>query len=91
MRNQELTDFSQGLYDARALAMERVTRDAHALHAHGVVGVQIDRSQRERERERNNTTYVDLIITMHVLGTAIIEVADGPPEPPPKYLALPLT
>jgi uncharacterized protein YbjQ (UPF0145 family) len=89
-QNQELPDFSQGLYDARALAMARVTRDAHALHAHGVVGVSIDRSQREREREINNTTYIDLIISMHVLGTAIVEVADPPPAPS-KYIALPLT
>jgi uncharacterized protein YbjQ (UPF0145 family) len=90
MQNQELPDFSRGLYDARALAMERVTRDAHALHAHGVVGVVIDRSQREREREINNTTYLDLIISMHVLGTAIVEVADGPSVPPPKNITLPL-
>ena len=50
----------------------------------------IERSQREREREINNTTYIDLIISMHVLGTAIVEVAD-PPEPPAKFIALPLT
>jgi uncharacterized protein YbjQ (UPF0145 family) len=91
MQNQELTDFSRGMYDARALAMERVTRDAHALHAHGVVGVEIDRSQREREREINNTTYIDLVITMHVLGTAIVEVENGPPGPPPISTALPLS
>jgi uncharacterized protein YbjQ (UPF0145 family) len=90
MRNQELPDFSQGLYDARALAMERLERDAHALHAHGIVGVAIDRSQREYEREVNNTSYTDLVITMHVLGTAIVEAADGPP-PPEKFIALPLT
>jgi uncharacterized protein YbjQ (UPF0145 family) len=89
-QNQELPDFTQGVYDARALAMAHLTRDAHALHAHGVVGVQIDRSQREYEREINNTTYTDLIISMHVLGTAIVEVEGGPP-PPPKYIALPLT
>jgi uncharacterized protein YbjQ (UPF0145 family) len=90
MSNQELPDFSQGIYDARALAMERVTRDAHALHAHGVVGVRIERTQREHDREINNTTYKDLIITMHVLGTAIVEV-EGAPPPPAKFIALPLT
>lgn len=90
LSNQELPDFSQGLYDARALAMRRLERDAHALHAHGVVGVAIDRAQREYEREVNNTTYTDLIITMHVLGTAIVEAADGPPAPG-KFIALPLT
>jgi uncharacterized protein YbjQ (UPF0145 family) len=90
MSNQELPDFSRGLYDARALAMHRLERDAHALHAHGVVGVAVDREQREYERDVNNTTYTDLIITMHVLGTAIVEAADGPP-PPAKHIALPLT
>jgi uncharacterized protein YbjQ (UPF0145 family) len=90
MRNQELPDFSQGVYDARALAMHRLERDAHALHAHGVVGVAIDRSEREYERDVNNTKYTDLIITMHVLGTAIVEAADGPP-PPEKFIAMPLT
>jgi hypothetical protein len=53
--------------------------------------VEIDRSQREREREINNTTYVDLVITMHVLGTAIVEVENGPPGPPPISTALPLS
>lgn len=88
--NQELPDFTQGLYDARAMAMSHLERDAHALHAHGVVGVAIDRDQREYEREVNNTSYTDLIITMHVLGTAIVQAADGPP-PPAKHVALPLT
>ena len=44
-RNQELPDFTRGLYDARALAMDRLTRGAHELHAHGVVGVTIERSE----------------------------------------------
>jgi len=90
MTNQELPDFSRGIYDARALAMGRLERDAHALHAHGVVGVAIERSEHEYERDVNNTKFTDLIITMHVLGTAIVEAADGPP-PPEKNIALPLT
>lgn len=90
MSNQELPDYSRGVYDARALAMERLTRTAHELHAHGVVGVDVDRSMRDYEREVNNTTYRDLIITMHILGTAIVEAQDGPP-PPEKFIALPLS
>jgi uncharacterized protein YbjQ (UPF0145 family) len=90
MSNQELPDYTRGLYDARALAMERLTQGAHALNAHGVVGVDIDRSMRDYEREVNSVTYRDLIITMHVLGTAIVEQQDGPP-PPGKFLALPLS
>jgi uncharacterized protein YbjQ (UPF0145 family) len=90
MRNQELPDYTRGLYDARALAMERLTRGAHELHAHGVVGVDVDRSMRDYDREVNNVTYRDLIITMHILGTAIIEVQD-PPPPPEKFIALPMS
>jgi uncharacterized protein YbjQ (UPF0145 family) len=89
-RNQELPDFSQGMYDVRALAMRRVESDAHVLGATGVVGVTIDRSQRTRERDVNNTTYVDLILEMHVLGTAIVEVAGAGP-PPIKNMMLPLS
>jgi uncharacterized protein YbjQ (UPF0145 family) len=90
MRNQELPDYTRGLYDARALAMERLTRGAHELHAHGVVGVDVERSMRGYDREVNNVTYRDLIITMHILGTAIIEVQD-PPPPPEKFIALPMS
>jgi uncharacterized protein YbjQ (UPF0145 family) len=89
--NQELPDFSRGMYDARALAMRRVEADTRRLGADGVVGVTIDRSQRTREREVNNTTYVDLILEMHVLGTAIIETpAATAAPPPPKTMVLPL-
>ena len=45
---------------------------------------------RVHEREINNVSYRDLIITMHILGTAIIEARDGPPAPE-KYIALPLS
>jgi uncharacterized protein YbjQ (UPF0145 family) len=74
LRNQEMPDYTQGLYDARALAMERLTRQAHAVQAHGVVGVAIDRSQRLLERGGGGTTFTDCIIEMHVLGTAVIEL-----------------
>jgi uncharacterized protein YbjQ (UPF0145 family) len=89
-QNQELPDFTRGLYDARALAMARLSEQARALHAHGVVGVTIDRSHREIERDRGGgTNYTDLVIEMHVLGTAVVEVEHG--EPPPKtYLDLQL-
>jgi uncharacterized protein YbjQ (UPF0145 family) len=88
-QNQELPDYTQGLYDARELAMARVSREAHALHAHGVVGVTIDRREHTRERDVGGTTYTDLVIELHVLGTAIVEVRHDAPAPE-KFLALPL-
>jgi uncharacterized protein YbjQ (UPF0145 family) len=90
MQNQEMPDFTRGIYDARALAMARLSRQAHALQAHGVVGVTIERSQREIERDRGGgTKYTDLVVEMHVLGTAVIEVERGG-APPPIYLDLQL-
>jgi uncharacterized protein YbjQ (UPF0145 family) len=88
-QNQELPDYTRGMYDARALAMERLTREAHRLHAHGVVGVSIERKEQARDRDSGGMTYRDVIIEMHVLGTAIVEVRHDAP-PPAQYIALPL-
>ncbi len=88
MQNQELPDFTQGIYDARTQAVLRVTRQGHELGAHGLVGIRVERAVEEREREQNNVTYTDLLVTMHVLGTAIVELQAG--EEPPVYIALPL-
>jgi uncharacterized protein YbjQ (UPF0145 family) len=74
MRNQELPDFSRGITTARAGALQRMEREAHALHAHGVVGVSIDQKQKEREVDYNNVSYTDLWVETHVLGTAIVEL-----------------
>lgn len=90
MQNQEMPDFTRGVYDARALAMERLSRQARALGAHGVVGVTIERSHRELEQDRGGgTRYTDLIIELHVLGTAIVEV-QGAGDAPPTELDLQL-
>ena len=40
-RNVELEQFTQALYDARELAMARMQAEAEALHAEGIVGVQL--------------------------------------------------
>jgi uncharacterized protein YbjQ (UPF0145 family) len=88
-QNQELPDYTRGMYDARALAMDRLTREAHRLHAHGVVGVSIERKEQARDRDSGGMTYRDLIIEMHVLGTAIVEVRHDAPSPA-QYIALPL-
>jgi len=85
-QNQELPDFTRGFYDARTQAMLRLGRQAHELGSDGVVGVRIDQSH--HEHEANDMT--NLVITMHVLGTAIVELRAAD-EPPPVYIALPLS
>jgi uncharacterized protein YbjQ (UPF0145 family) len=84
-QNQELPDFTRGLYEARNHAMQRLSGQAHELEAGGVVGVQLDQHAHTHERD----PYTDLIVTVHVLGTAIVELTRSE-EPPPVYIALPL-
>jgi len=87
-QNQELTDFTRGVYDTRAQTMSRVNRQAHELQAHGIIGVEIQHEQREYERDAGGVKYTDLVVTMHVVGTAIVELEQR--GKPPVYIALPL-
>ena len=68
--NQELRDFTRGVYDARETALGRMTAEARHLGAAGVVGVSIVHSVEEREAGRGSGRR-DLVVTFHVLGTAI--------------------
>ena len=69
--NQELGDFTQGVYDAREKAMTYVTQQAHALGADGVIGVKLDEHASGRRVSRGGIECDDLIVTFHVIGTAI--------------------
>lgn len=89
--NRELRDWGAGMREAYALAMKRVRRDAEAQRAHGVVGLTIDRSQREREGDTGTRRFRDLEITLHTLGTAIVTLRDNPPQPPPLSTVLKLS
>ncbi len=74
--NQEITPFSQGIYDSRHLAEQRVVEMAKRFNAFGVVGMHIDcrREVIEYEQERENYPtqyYMDLSIHFSAIGTAI--------------------
>ena len=71
--NQELGDFTQGVYDAREATLGRVSAEARRHGAAGVVGVSIQHAVEEREVDAGGTHRTDLVVTMHVLGTAIAE------------------
>src|ERR1700730_686931 len=75
--NQELPDFPQAVSSARGVAFGHLSAQAQTLGAHGIVGVSIDQSIGRREVDTgNDTKRIDLIVTLHVLGTAIVEVPD---------------
>jgi uncharacterized protein YbjQ (UPF0145 family) len=71
--NQELRDFTRGVYDARETALGRMTAEAHKIGAAGVVGVSIEHSAEERESRAGGSQRTDLVVTFHVIGTAIGE------------------
>ncbi len=71
--NQELRDFTRGVYDARETALGRMTAEARKIGAAGVIGVSIEHSAEEREIDRGGSRRTDLVVTFHVIGTAIGE------------------
>jgi uncharacterized protein YbjQ (UPF0145 family) len=71
--NQELRDFTRGVYDARETALGRMTAEAHKIGAAGVVGVSIEHNVQERETGAGGSQRTDLVVTFHVIGTAIGE------------------
>ncbi len=85
-RNREMPNYTQGLYDARELAMTRMQVEAEALGAEGIVGVEL------HERSHGWGSHV---LEFLAIGTAIIPIRDDheivPPalvlnlnDPPPK-------
>jgi hypothetical protein len=50
-----------------------MTAEAHKIGAAGVVGVSIEHSAEEREIDRGGSRRTDLVVTFHVIGTAIGE------------------
>jgi uncharacterized protein YbjQ (UPF0145 family) len=89
--NQELPDFTQGVYEARENAIARATQQAQALGAGGLVGMQIEHHIATREVEQNNQTREDLIVTFHILGTAIAPHGEHVPLDPQTILRLGVT
>jgi len=62
-RNVELANFTQALYDARELAMERMQTEAQTIGAEGIVGVQL---------QEKNHGWGSHTIEFFAIGTAIV-------------------
>ncbi|AUW94589.1 hypothetical protein BXT84_12065 [Sulfobacillus thermotolerans] len=63
-QNRELLPYTQGLYDARERAMERMQLEAADLQAQGIVGVHLD---------ENNHSWDSHIIEFFAVGTAVVK------------------
>ena len=80
-QNVELPQFTEALYDARELAMSRMQAEAEALHAEGIVGVQL---LSHGHRWGGHTT------EFFAIGTAVRPLRADHHIPTPQ-LVLPLT
>jgi uncharacterized protein YbjQ (UPF0145 family) len=71
-----MPNFTQALYDARELAMERMQKEAEELQAEGIVGVQL------QERSHGWGSHV---IEFFAIGTAVVPLQTNSrlPEPIP--------
>ena len=68
MKNVEMTNFTQALYDARELAMERMQAEAQAVKAEGIVGVQLH----EKSHGWGSHT-----IEFFAIGSAVTPISDN--------------
>jgi uncharacterized protein YbjQ (UPF0145 family) len=73
-QNQEQTQFTQALYDARELAMERLQYEAQCDGAQGVVGTQV---------HEGNHGWDSHVIEFFAVGTSVlpIQLTEAPPAP----------
>jgi uncharacterized protein YbjQ (UPF0145 family) len=72
-RNQEYTDYTEGLRNARLRAAGRLRQEATQLGATGVLGIEVGRERRE-QRDDN------LVVTVDLLGNAVAPLEHAAPQ-----------
>ena len=76
-RNAEMPNFTQALYDARELAMERMQAEAEALQAEGIVGVQLTEGSHGWDSH---------VIEYFAVGTAVMPTSSDHTIPTPSFV-----
>lgn len=72
-QNQELPEFTQGVYSARESVVARLTQQAAKLDASGVIGVRIAHGIQRTTIGAGTYSRGGLMVTFHAIGTAIRE------------------
>ncbi len=72
-QNQELREFTQGVYSAREIVVGRLTEQAAKLGASGVIGVRIAHGIQRTTVGAGTYSRGGLMVTFHAIGTAIRE------------------
>jgi uncharacterized protein YbjQ (UPF0145 family) len=76
-RNAEMPNFTQALYDARELAMERMQAEATAHEAEGIVGVSLTEGSHGWDSH---------VIEYFAIGTAVMPTSDDHTIPAPSFV-----
>ena len=76
-RNAEMPNFTQALYDARELAMERMQNEAETLQAEGIVGVNLVEGSHGWDSH---------VIEYFAIGTAVMPTSDEHTIPAPSLV-----
>ena len=76
-QNMELPNYTQALYDARELAMERMQFEAESLKAEGIVGVTVDET---------NHTWGPTVLEFSAVGTAVVAIREDHQIPRPALV-----
>jgi uncharacterized protein YbjQ (UPF0145 family) len=74
----EMTTFTQALYDARELAMERLQYEAQTDGASGVVGAEIS--------EWTHGSWDPHVIEFFAVGTSVLPIETSEPPPTPQLV-----
>jgi uncharacterized protein YbjQ (UPF0145 family) len=76
-RNVEMPNFTQALYDARELALERMQAEAEAAQCHGIVGVKLQQA---------NHGWDSHVIEFFAIGTAVVRESAAAALPEPQLV-----
>jgi uncharacterized protein YbjQ (UPF0145 family) len=79
-RNAEMENFTQGMYEARELAMGRMESEAQQVGAQGIVGVKL---------EEKSFAWGGHVIEFFAVGTSVMR-EEGARVPPVPAVMLPI-
>ncbi|MBV9468916.1 MAG: heavy metal-binding domain-containing protein [Abitibacteriaceae bacterium] len=86
-QNMELTEYTQGLYNARELAMERMEAEARAVGADGIIGADVHVEAEPVEIDTGNNQHrTDMLYHFTAIGTSIVSA----PHPPRQLSITPV-
>lgn len=77
--NAEVKAYTQGFYEARERAMNRLIQDIVSHEAEGVVGMIVDQNVEDIEYEISDRTYHDALVHFNLMGTSIIKDPNAAP------------